>query len=157
MVVRTDPARIEDLWRYATPRTVGSLAKFLGLANYYAGNIPSSIYSPLETSLRSVLKKGDLISRKARTRNIQSDWNRLGVQAAFDGMKAAIIQYSTLVLHEPRQATYLRTDAAATVARCCSTTPSLAARCRSFTRTVPGNRHKACGRLCAWRQQRFIS
>ena len=98
--MRMDPAKVESVTAWPTPRSPHDIRMFLGLANFYRRFI--KCFSQLAAPLTRLLKK-EHMARKF-------SWNR-EVQAAFEQLKAAFTMAPILVHFDPEQPTILEADA----------------------------------------------
>ena len=98
--VRMDPAKVESVMAWPTPRSPHDIRMFQGLANFYRWFIKN--FSQLAAPLTRLLKKENMTKKLS--------WNK-EAQAVFEGLKTAFLMAFILMHFNPEQPTILEADA----------------------------------------------
>ena len=104
--VRVDLSRFKDLETLAPPPTASALNRAIGFFNYFAANIPASVYGPPMRVLMSASK----FTHKDYAAACSGEGGGT-VGRAFTALKAAVIEHSTLAMPDPAAPLYIVTDA----------------------------------------------
>lgn len=97
--VRTDPGKVAAVADWPTPSNVAEVRSYLGLCTYYRRFVPN--FATLAAPLNRLTKKGASFR-----------WDE-ACQAAFDSLKAALVEAPVLPYPDPKLPYLLDTDASA--------------------------------------------
>jgi hypothetical protein len=102
--IRMDPAKVQAVLEWETPRSVKDVQSFLGFANFYRHFILK--FSLIATPLTDLTKKDGTFEWSPRT------------QGAFEALKRAFTSNPVLAYFEPGRETCIKTDANGNVVAC---------------------------------------
>jgi RNase H-like domain found in reverse transcriptase/Reverse transcriptase (RNA-dependent DNA polymerase)/Integrase zinc binding domain/Retroviral aspartyl protease len=95
--ISMDPAKVEAITSWATPKSVRDIQVFLGFANFYRRFIKN--FSKIVSPITCLLKK-----------NVPFNWDS-AAQSAFDALKTAFSSDPILVHYDPEKPCFLEPDA----------------------------------------------